>query len=179
MADEIRCRYPSGDNLYVRIRNGSGQVWNTSGTPAYEDWNNSNIDDYCIDLTDKGGDLYVGSIPSSLLGTFYIVIPYIKWNGSTATLYDKYIEDTLIEENSLYAHGVREFTYTLLDSGSDPIANAKIWITTDNKYDGNIIASGVTDQNGQYVSYLNAGTVYVWRHKTGYNFDNPDVEVVV
>ena len=42
----------------------------------------------------------------------------------------------------------------------------------------NVLASGTTDQNGQVTFYLDAGTVYVFRQKTGWNFTNPDTEVV-
>jgi hypothetical protein len=72
--------------------------------------------------------------------------------------------------------GAITWTYTLTDAGT-PIADVDIWITTD--MSGlNVIASGKTDQSGQATFYLDAGTVYVWRQKTGWDFDNPDVEVV-
>ena len=32
--------------------------------------------------------------------------------------------------------------------------------------------------NGQVTFYLNAGTYYVWRHKAGWNFSNPDTEII-
>ena len=69
-------------------------------------------------------------------------------------------------------------TYTLTDSSSGlPIADADVWVTTDSA-GANVIASGKTDQNGQVTFYLDAGTVYIWRQKSGYNFTNPDTEVV-
>jgi len=74
--------------------------------------------------------------------------------------------------------GAIAFVYTLTNSEDDlPIADADVWVTTD--VTGNdVIASGSTDQNGQVIFYLDAGTVYVWRQKSGWNFTNPDVEVV-
>lgn len=74
--------------------------------------------------------------------------------------------------------GAIKFTYTLTNIADGlVIADAAIWVTTN--IDGsNIIASGSTDQNGKIVFYLDAGTVYVWRQKSGWNFDNPDTEVV-
>ena len=74
--------------------------------------------------------------------------------------------------------GATEFTYTLTESGSgDPIADADIWATSDSN--GSVIlASGRTDQNGQLTFYLDPGTVYIWRQKSGWNFTNPDVEVI-
>ena len=74
--------------------------------------------------------------------------------------------------------GATEFTYTLTESGSgDPIADADIWATTNSNGSG-IIASGRTDQNGRITFYLDPGTVYIWRQKSGWNFTNPDVEVI-
>jgi hypothetical protein len=74
--------------------------------------------------------------------------------------------------------GAVEFTYTLTEAGSgDPIADADVWASTD-VAGSNVVASGRTDQNGQITFYLDSGTVYLWRQKSGYNFTNPDVEVI-
>lgn len=74
--------------------------------------------------------------------------------------------------------GANEFTYTLLESpGNDPIADADVWVSTDS-HGSNVVASGRTDQDGEITFYLDSGTVYIWRQKSGWNFTNPDVEVV-
>ena len=74
--------------------------------------------------------------------------------------------------------GAVEFTYTLTEVGSgDPIADADVWVSTDS-LGSNVVASGRTDQDGEITFYLDAGTVYVWRQKSGWNFVNPDVEAV-
>lgn len=74
--------------------------------------------------------------------------------------------------------GAVEFTYTLTtDPGGDPIADADIWATTDAP-GTNVVASGRTNASGIITFYLDAGTVYIWRQKSGYNFTNPDTEVV-
>ena len=74
--------------------------------------------------------------------------------------------------------GAAEFTYTLTEEGTgNPIADADVWATSDAN-GGNILASGRTDQNGQIAFYLDPGTVYLWRQKSGWNFVNPDVETV-
>lgn len=72
--------------------------------------------------------------------------------------------------------GAISFTYTLTSGGS-PVADADIWVSTDNA-SANVIASGQTDQNGQVTFWLDTGTVYVWRQKSGTNFTNPDTETV-
>jgi hypothetical protein len=75
--------------------------------------------------------------------------------------------------------GAVEFVYTLTEAGSgDPIADADVWVSTD-AAGSNVVASGTTDQNGEIVFYLDSGTVYIWRQKSGYNFSNPDTEVIV
>lgn len=75
--------------------------------------------------------------------------------------------------------GAITFTYNLTSTaGGQPIADADVWVTTDIA-GTNTIASGRTDQYGNVTFYLDAGTVYVWSQKTGFNFDNPDTEVIV
>lgn len=70
------------------------------------------------------------------------------------------------------------WTYTLTRSDNGlPIADANVWVTTD-LAGYNIIAAGRTDQNGVVIFALEAGTIYVWRQKSGFEFVNPDTEVV-
>lgn len=74
--------------------------------------------------------------------------------------------------------GAITWTYTLTEAvGGAPIADADVWVTTD-LAGTNVIASGQTNQYGVVTFYLDAGTVYVWRQKSGYNFSNPDTEAV-
>jgi hypothetical protein len=59
----------------------------------------------------------------------------------------------------------------------DPIPDADVWVTTD--IAGlNVIASGKTDAFGVVTFFLDPGTIYVWRQKSGWDFTNPDVEIV-
>jgi len=74
--------------------------------------------------------------------------------------------------------GAITFTYTVTSSVTGlPIADADVWVTTD-QAGANIVASGTTNASGQVVFYLDAGTYYVWRQKSGWNFTNPDTETV-
>lgn len=74
--------------------------------------------------------------------------------------------------------GATAFTYTLTSSvDGTPIAQADVWATTD-AGGGNVIARGTTDDSGDVTFYLDAGTYYVWRAKSGYEFENPDTEVI-
>lgn len=74
--------------------------------------------------------------------------------------------------------GAITFTYTLTSSvDALPIADADVWVTTD-EAGTNVVASGTTNSSGVVTFYLDAGTVYVWRQKDGWNFTNPDTETV-
>jgi len=74
--------------------------------------------------------------------------------------------------------GAITWTYTLTRSDNgNPIAGAAVWATTD-EAGTNVVASGVTDVNGVVTFYLDAGTYYIWRQLAGYDFTNPDTEVV-
>ena len=79
---------------------------------------------------------------------------------------------------ALHGAGAITFTYTLTNSEDGlPIADADIWVTTDS-IGNNVVASGKTNQYGKVTFYLDVGTIYVWRQKSGWDFVNPDVEVV-
>lgn len=83
-----------------------------------------------------------------------------------------------LKTDTLGGVGAIEWNYTLTEvSTGNPIADADIWVTTDEE-GNNVIASGKTDQDGEVTFYLDAGTISVWRQKSGWNFDNPDTEVV-
>jgi hypothetical protein len=74
--------------------------------------------------------------------------------------------------------GAIAWTYTVNDtSNGNPISGVRVWITTD-QAGTNVIASGETNQFGIATFYLDAGPVYVWCTKAGYEFNNPDVETV-
>jgi hypothetical protein len=79
---------------------------------------------------------------------------------------------------STLGSGAITFTYTLTNSVDGlPIADADVWVTSDIA-GTNVLASGRTNASGVVTLYLDAGTIYVWRQKSGWNFTNPDTEVV-
>lgn len=70
------------------------------------------------------------------------------------------------------------YTYTLLSTvGSVPLPGASVWVTTD-LAGANAVALGTTDAAGIVVFNLQPGTYYFWRALAGYEFSNPDTEVV-
>ena len=87
----------------------------------------------------------------------------------------------VIEDRTDTLGGVGAITwpYTLREPDGTPISDADVWVTTD---DGgaDVVASGRTDDFGAVIGdfFLDAGTYYVWAQKAGWDFANPDVEVV-
>lgn len=74
--------------------------------------------------------------------------------------------------------GAISWDYVVTDSVTGlPIADTDVWVTTD-EAGFNVIASSKTNQAGTVTFHLDAGPVYVWCQKSGYNFDNPDEETV-
>lgn len=84
----------------------------------------------------------------------------------------------LINTRSTLGSGAIPFTYTLTSSvDGSAIADADVWVTSD-MGGSSLLASGRTNAIGQVTFHLDAGTVYVWRQKSGWNFFNPDTETV-
>jgi hypothetical protein len=84
-----------------------------------------------------------------------------------------------IQANEIAGAGTTAWSYVVTSSITGlPLANVDVWVTSD--IDGNnIIASGKTNLNGFVTFYLDLGmTIYVWCNKSGFNFTNPDTEVV-
>ena len=74
--------------------------------------------------------------------------------------------------------GAITFTYTVTSSvDSSPVADCTVWVTTD-EAGATIVASGITNASGEVVFYLDADTYYFWSQKAGWDFTNPDTEVV-
>jgi len=79
---------------------------------------------------------------------------------------------------ALSGAGAITWSYTLTDADTgNPIDGASVWVTTDSA-GTNVIASGTTNDSGVVTFYLDAGLKYIWRSRSGYNFDNPDTEVI-
>jgi len=80
--------------------------------------------------------------------------------------------------NSDSGAGTIQHTYTVTDSSDGmPIDGVEVWVSTD-AAGVNVIASGHTNSSGIVIFMLDAGTYYFWRKLSGYNFTNPDTEIV-
>ena len=85
-------------------------------------------------------------------------------------------EDIIAELGQAGAGSIAS-TYTVVDGDEDPIDGVSVWVSTDLAGD-NVVASGTSNVSGEVVFYLDAGTYYIWSQKAGYDFTNPDTEVV-
>jgi hypothetical protein len=74
--------------------------------------------------------------------------------------------------------GALTVTVTVNDEGGDPLDGVETWITTDSA--GTDLVAGTLSTNALGVAtyMLDAGTYYLWRQLSGYNFTNP-IEMVV
>ena len=111
-------------------------------------------------------------------GKSYTVIFRVVVSDATYESADSFQIGAEVSASSLWGAGALQYVYTLTSSVDEtPIADAQVWVTTD-EAGLNIIAAGTTDQYGQVTFQLDAGTVYIWRAKTGWTFINPEEEAV-
>lgn len=123
-------------------------------------------------LTTRSGKLVLGGYPN------LIVASQTAEEESIGNIEDD-ISTIQSDINVMRAGpGSIAWSYTITNEETGmPIADAEVWATSD--LTGlNTIESGRTDQNGVYIFHLDAGPVYIWRSKSGFNFVNPDIEVV-
>ncbi len=122
MSRELRVTYASAAaNLYAIIRRSSdGYVWSTVSS-AFAAWSDGSIADYDIALTDRGGDLYDGDIPTALpAGDF--TFGYYERSGATPA-----ITDLLLTTEARHWNGA------VLTSDSDIDLSAYALTTLDNQ----------------------------------------------
>jgi hypothetical protein len=85
--------------------------------------------------------------------------------------------DAKISTRTTLGAGATSWTYNVKDGPGNNLPDVTVWVTSD--IAGTVmLASGITNASGNVTFNLDAGTVYVWSQKSGYNFSNPDTEVV-
>lgn len=85
MLNQIQISYPEISNtLYVIVRDISGKVWNTIDK-IFEVWDDSNIEDYDIVCTYKGGNLYSVDFPVAITRGYYTIQIVIQAGGTSST----------------------------------------------------------------------------------------------
>lgn len=83
-----------------------------------------------------------------------------------------------ISAASAAGSGAVSFPVTINDEDSNPIDGVEVWISTDSAGASVVAGTLSTDALGLATFMLDAGTYYLWRQKSGYNFTNP-VTIVV
>lgn len=73
----------------------------------------------------------------------------------------------------LAGSGAISFPITVQDEDSNPIDGVEVWVTTDSAGTNVVAGTLSTDASGIVTFMLDAGSYYVWRQKSGYNFTNP------
>lgn len=129
-----------------------------------------------------GNGRYYAELTQAALATIGDVIETRYKSANTAECpgdtVQVYYNDPATSTFGFEGSGATAWTYTLTSSvDASPIADATIWVTSD-VLGQTLLASGQTDASGQVTFFLDAGTVYVWRQKSGWSFANPDTEVV-
>lgn len=173
------------------LKNTAGQIWivfafdRTTNEPKTGDaaniTANLRIDGAAANPVDdanptelEGGYYYFNITQAETNGDSIVIVP----SSSTADIQVIGVPGATWTVTPEAGAGAIEWDYTLTDSVSGaPIADADVWVTSDSAglY---VIASGKTDATGVVTFYLDAGTVYVWSQKSGYDFSNPDEETV-
>src|ERR1700731_2258349 len=77
-----------------------------------------------------------------------------------------------LEALSNIGTGSSQFTVTITDNSSNPLANARVWVTSDSAGTNVVAGTLTTDTNGHAVFFLNPGTYYVWCSDPGYTGTN-------
>lgn len=67
--NELTLHADTGQTIYARIYNTSGQLWNGV---TFETWNGANVGDYDVPLTDRGSGIYQADFPAAAAGRYYV-----------------------------------------------------------------------------------------------------------
>jgi len=109
-------------------------------------------------------------------------VPAVDLSGvataASLAVVDGIVDAIKLKTDTMGGAGAIAWAYTLTDSVTGgPIDGAEVWVSTDSA-GANIIASGTTDAYGVVNFTLDAGQIFIWRKKAGYNFSDPDTETV-
>lgn len=180
----------TGKTLYAVLNDASGQYWDTTGTPAFEtfvvaDWANY---DTAASETPASSYQYQVTVPATLTSNAYVYITYYEQAGGSVAITDPVVatgvywwDGATAREAPVDASGAGsiEFTYTVYqDDDTTPIEGVAVYVTSDLAGANIVAGTKRTDSSGEVVFYLDAGTYYLWRQHGGWNFTNPDTEVV-
>jgi hypothetical protein len=102
----------------------------------------------------------------------------IQSGHTDADTYGKYLDASISSVDCLIGSGALSCTWTQKDEGGIPMDNVQVWISVDVGGSNVIAGTLITNASGEVSFMLDAGTYYVWREKSDYNFTNPQTWVV-
>lgn len=108
----------TGLNLYVHIRNSSGQIWNGS---SFVSWNVSNWATYAVAMTEQTGSGYYNvTFPAAITAGKYSYFVYQRLGGSAAS------GDTAMGASQIYFDGTNEIDFNSLTTGQKSDVNSQM-----------------------------------------------------
>jgi len=164
--------YSSGGiitNLFTKIsKAGATPVEPDDGTFAELD---------TASLLGRGNDgTYTVSLSSADTDTEGILTVHVDCGRAMPAVLEIYVESDPVGAGT----GSITVSYLVTEPPEEtgtPIPGVSVQVTTD-VLGLNLVATGTTDSFGIATFYLNPGTYYLWRQKYGYDFVNPDTEVI-
>jgi hypothetical protein len=119
-----------------------------------------------------GGNVTVGAMTQAALAQFAT-----DDTGETTSV-DGSV--TKLSQGSAGASGAGSISWIIgtQDTSNNPLDGVEVWITTDSGGSNVVAGTLVSDALGLTTFLLDAGTYYVWRQLSGYNFTNPQTTVV-
>ena len=132
-----------------------------------------------VDTVATGALVFSDMADTKLVSELHDITAADVWAVASRTLTDDRLNnlDVAVSTRTTLGAGAISWSYNIKDGLGNNIPDVSVWITSDS-VGTNVLASGISDANGNVLFYLDAGTVYVWCQKSGYNFSNPDIEVV-
>jgi len=82
MSSELIFLADTGQDIYARVYDANGNIWNGS---AFESWDPLNVATYVITMVDKLSGQYIGDFPITPAGTYYV--SYFNGNPPAADDY--------------------------------------------------------------------------------------------
>lgn len=128
------------------------------------------------------GDVYPASgatiDPQDIANAALLAPVGVAADGSVMDYLTDIVEDTDVTLPGLIAAsgpgaGSISFPVTVNDESSNPIDGVEVWISTDSAGASVVAGTLHTSALGLATFVLDAGTYYLWRQKSGYNFTNP------
>lgn len=145
---------------------------------------------FSVEISKNGGAFAGGAGTKAEIGSGWYVYELTAGETDTAGPLSVRVNGAGCQQQNLWYAvenlilGGIVYTYTVTDSTTlNPLADVNVWVTTDNAgaivvWQGKTNAFGIAVDDSNEKPYLAPGTYYFWRQKVGYEFTDPDTEIV-